>query len=365
MSTDLTAAQPSTAAEISYLPVDPVVKSARIAIIGCGGISSWHLAAYRSAGYQVVAMCDLERQRAVERQQEFFPDADIYTDHHAMLDREDIDVVDIATHVDVRPRLVRDALDHGKHVLSQKPFVREISEGRNLVEHARATGRTLSVNQNGRWTPHFAYLLAAIRSGLIGEVLSADFWVYWPHDEVVADNAIFSTMQELILFDYGIHWFDMVAQVFSGREATEVTARVKSVPNSVIAVPTNASVLIEYPDVQASLTFRGSSHPREWAGYRVEGTDGVLYNSSDEYLGSSAVNLFTADGTQTVDLQGSWFANGMHGSMAELLRSLEEGVVPSNEASTALPGLQLCYAALQSARLLTSVDPRTVNSADH
>ncbi|MET3805991.1 putative dehydrogenase [Nakamurella sp. UYEF19] len=358
------AAPDLTAAGVQYLPVDPAVKSARIAVIGCGGISAWHLAAYKEAGYSVVALCDIVRDRAVERQQEFFPAADVYTDHLEMLARDDIDVVDIATHVDVRPDLVRAALDHGKNVLSQKPFVREISEGRSLVEYAKANDRTLAVNQNGRWTPHFAYLLSAIRSGLIGDVLSADFWVYWPHDEVVADNAIFSTMQELILFDYGIHWFDMVAQVFSGKEATEVTARTKSVSNSVISVPTNAYALIEFPDAQASVTFRGSSHLQEWAGYRVEGTKGVLYNSSDEYLGSSSVNLFTDRGTETVDLQGSWFANGMHGSMGVLLRSLEEGTVPSNEAGTALAGLQLCYAALQSDRLRSSVDPRTVNSAD-
>jgi hypothetical protein len=50
--------------------------------------------------------------------------------------------------------------------------------------------------------------------------------------------------------------------------------------------------------------------------------------------------------------------------MAELLKAREEGRLPANDASTVLPSLQLCYAALQSARELTTVDPRTVDSAD-
>nr|WP_276610954.1 Gfo/Idh/MocA family oxidoreductase [Kineococcus siccus] len=333
-------------------------------MIGCGGISSWHLRAYRDAGYSVVALCDVVRDRAVERQQEFFPAADVYDDHHLLLARDDVDVVDIATHVDVRPALVRDALAAGKDVLSQKPFVRDVSEGHELVELARTHGRMLAANQNGRWAPHFAYLLSAIRQGLLGEVLSADFWVYWPHDETVADHPVFSRMTELVLFDYGIHWFDMVAQVFAGKQATEVTARVKDVRTSVIPVPTNAQVGIEFPDAQASLTFRGSSHHAEWAGYRVEGTGGVLSYTSDDYLGEGTVTLTTSAGSETLPLQGSWFANGMHGSMAEVLTAREEGRPAANDASTVLPGLQLCYAALRSARDATTVDPRLVNSAD-
>ncbi|AMM20313.1 hypothetical protein AX769_09245 [Frondihabitans sp. PAMC 28766] len=353
----------TTPSTVDYLPVDPASKSARIAVIGCGGISEWHLAAYQAAGYHVVALCDLVEARAVERQQQFFADADIYTDHRRMLARDDIDVVDIATHVDVRPRLVRDALDAGKSVLSQKPFVRDIDEGRDLIAYAATHDLVLAANQNGRWAPHFSYLLAAIRSGLIGDVLTADFWVHWPHDEVVGGNEIFSNMHDLILFDFGIHWFDLVSRIFVDEQATEVIARVTTSSNAKIPVPTNAEALIQFDEAQASLRFRGSSHYAEEAGYRVEGTRGVITHSGG-YLGGDAVTVTTDAGSETVTLEGSWFGNGMHGSMAELLRALEEGRAPSNAAATALPGLQLCYAALQSARDHSTVDPRTVASVD-
>lgn len=366
MSAAVSPEQPAAPApsDVAYLPTDPTSAAARIAIIGCGGISGWHLAAYAEAGYSVVALCDLVAERAMARQQEFFPDADVYTDHREMLARGDIDVVDIATHVDVRPALVREALDAGKDVLSQKPFVRDIDGGRNLIAHARERGRLLAANQNGRWAPHFAYLLAATRSGLVGEVTSADFWVHWPHDEVVAGmDPVFSTMPDLILFDFGIHWFDVVTQVFAGQEATEVTARVARVPGSGIPVPTNAHVLVDFPAAQASLRFRGSSHFAEEAGYRVEGTAGVITHTGG-YLGGDRVTVTTAAGTEEVALEGSWFANGMHGSMSELLKARERGDEPTNDAATVLQSLQLCYAALQSARDLRTVDPRSVESTE-
>ncbi len=159
----------ASAAQVAYLPVNPASLATPIALIGCGGISGFHLAAYAAAGYHVVALCDVVAARAHARRQEYFPDAEVYTDHYELLARADVEVVDIATHVDVRPGLVCDALDAGKDVLSQKPFARTIATGRELIDRARTHDRLLAVNQNARWAPHFSYLLAAIRSGLIGE----------------------------------------------------------------------------------------------------------------------------------------------------------------------------------------------------
>ena len=43
--------------------------------------------------------------------------------------RDDIEVVDITTHPPDRPALIADAIEAGKHVLSQKPFVLDLDEG--------------------------------------------------------------------------------------------------------------------------------------------------------------------------------------------------------------------------------------------
>src|SRR5262245_44687290 len=211
---------------VSYLPHDPKRYRPGIGLIGCGGISALHLAAYRAAGYRVLALCDLVAERAQERQAEFFPDAKVVVDYEELLAMTDIEVVDIATHVDVRPPIVEAALRAGKHVLSQKPFVESLAEGWRLCAIADEVGRLLAVNQNGRWAPHFSYLRAAVDAGLLGRLTSADFAVYWPHDRIVAGSR-FATMTDLILYDFGIHWFDLVATLFAEHgPARSVTALV-------------------------------------------------------------------------------------------------------------------------------------------
>lgn len=332
-----------------------------IAVVGTGGISGMHLTAYRAAGYRVLALCDHAEPKAIARRDEFFPEADVYTDLDDLLARDDIAVIDIATHVDVRPGLVRRALAAGKHVLSQKPFVRDLAEGEELITTAERAGRLLAVNQNGRWAPHFAFLLAAVRAGTIGRVSSADFAVHWPHDQVVEHDPVFSTMPDLILYDFGIHWFDIAAQVFAGAEPRSVFAATGSVGGQAIDVPTVASVVIEFDQGQATLLFRGASHFAESGRYRIEGESGVITHQG-ESLGGPSATVTTADGSTTLDLDGTWWSHGMHGTMAELLAAIHDGRAPANAAGTSLPGLRLCFAAIESSHTGRPVDPRTVGA---
>lgn len=330
-----------------------------IAVIGCGGISGMHLAAYRAAGYDVRVLCDLAEERAIARRDEFFPHADVSTDVAEVLARDDVEVVDIATHVDVRPALVRAALTAGKHVLSQKPFVRELAEGQDLIDLAAEADRRLAVNQNGRWAPHFALLLAAVRAGVIGRVTSADFAVYWPHDHVVQDDVIFAHMPDLVLYDFGIHWFDIVAQLFADSEALSVVAVTGTVPGQTIPVPTVASVIITFDGGQSTLNFRAASHFAESGSFRVEGEAGVITHIG-ESLGGETATVTTSDGTTEISLEGTWWSHGMHGSTAELLSAIENDRVPSHTAATSLPGLRLCFAAVESSRTGLPVDPQKI-----
>ena len=51
---------------LPYMP-PAIERDVRLAIIGCGGIASTHLAAYQSRGWKVVAFCDIDKNRAQSR----------------------------------------------------------------------------------------------------------------------------------------------------------------------------------------------------------------------------------------------------------------------------------------------------------
>jgi len=56
------------APDLPYLPRDSKGYRPAIGLIGCGGITEYHLKAYQSAGYNIVALCDCTEAKALARQ---------------------------------------------------------------------------------------------------------------------------------------------------------------------------------------------------------------------------------------------------------------------------------------------------------
>jgi predicted dehydrogenase len=342
---------------LSYRPRDPKRYRPGIALVGCGGITAWHLRAYRAAKYRVVALSDVNLESAKKRRDEFYPRADVTDDVNQVLRRDDVEVVDVATHTAVRPPLIEAALKAGKHVLSQKPFVTDLGVGKRLADLADKMGVTLAVNQNARWAPHFSYMREAVRGGLIGELEAAHCDVHWDHSWV--KGTAFETTPHLILYDFAIHWFDFLATLTQGTLATRVFASKARASTQDIAAPLLAQVIIEYPHAQASLIFDGHTQAGRLDRVYIAGSQGSI-SSSGADQDHQKVELRTASGVARPKLVGSWFPDGFHGTMAELLSSIEERRQPMNGARNNLASLALCFAAVASAARGKPVVPGTV-----
>ena len=98
---------------LPYRPRDPKRYRPGIALIGCGGITKWHLRRTRRPTIDVVALCDMILERAPRRRDEFYPDAIATDSVDEVLSRDDVEVVDITTHPPERPPLVEAALRLG------------------------------------------------------------------------------------------------------------------------------------------------------------------------------------------------------------------------------------------------------------
>jgi len=349
--------RPSSAPALPYEPRDPARYRPAIALVGCGGITSWHLTAYRNAGYNVVALCDLDRKRAQQRRDEFYPKAYVTDDVRQVLARDDVEVLDITTHTHHRRPLVEAALKAGKHVLSQKPFVTDLDVGERLADLADKHGVKLAVNQNARWAPHFSYIREAIRAGLLGQVNSIHCDVHWDHSW--AKGTPFESIRHLILYDFAIHWFDIVCALMHDRRPTRVYATMARTATQEITPALMAQASVEYPAGLATLVFDGHTQFGRLDRTYVAGSKGTISSSGldndDQHL-----EMTTSQGVFHPRLKGHWFPDGFHGTMAELLCAIEEYREPSHSARNNLQSLALCYAAVASAERGEPVVPGSV-----
>ena len=104
------------------------------------------------------------------RAQADWPSAAIVSDVDALVAREDIDCVVIATPNDTHFALARRSLEAGKHVVVDKPVALRADDARALADLARERGLLFAPFHNRRWDGDFMTVRALMESGRLGRV---------------------------------------------------------------------------------------------------------------------------------------------------------------------------------------------------
>jgi predicted dehydrogenase len=197
----------------------------------------------------------------------------------------------------------------------------------------------------------------AVQDQLIGEVIAVHLSVHWNHHWIAGTP--FESIRHLVLYDFGIHWFDMVHCLMGKRVPRRVYATAAHSAGQTARPPLLAQALIEYDDAQASLVFDADTKFSPLDESYVVGTKGTVRSSGVD-LQQQNVTLTTEAGEAVPKLEGKWFPDAFHGSMAELLGAIEERREPVNNARDNLASLALCFAAVASADRHSPVDVGTV-----
>jgi len=133
------------------------------AIVGCGFFAQRHIEAWcRMPEVDIVAAADPQLDRA----QSFAGRA--YRTAEEMLDREQLDFVDIVTRVETHLLLVRLAVERGIPVICQKPIAPDWNCAVEIVNAAESAGVPLMIHENWRWQPWYRAAHEMISRGDIG-----------------------------------------------------------------------------------------------------------------------------------------------------------------------------------------------------
>jgi predicted dehydrogenase len=329
----------------AYRPDFPPDHRPGIGIVGCGHIvRKAHLPGYAAYGCEVVGVYDVRAEAADGLGLRVFRSLE------ELLGDPDVEIVDVATHPQARPELIRRALDAGKHVLAQKPLALELETARALVEQADRSGLRLAVNQNGRWAPPWRIATLLIQDGAIGDVHAVTHLLERGF-EFVLEHPHFDDIEHLLLYDHCVHWVDISRCWLDGNDPTVVHAREYRSPAQPAAArqPWGGWIAIECGD-GASATIRstgGANTAALGCPFWVHGSEGTIRGSI--LLGSERVELERDGVTTPYSLEGAWYPDGFAGAMGELMSAIAENREPYNSARHNLLSLALTLAACRSA----------------
>lgn len=333
----------------AHRPAFPSDYRPGVGIIGCGGIVKLaHLPAYTAYDVDVVGVFDPAPEATEHIRQQFPVVGQVFTSVDELLSDPRIDVVDIATHPGARRELIAQAIEAGKHVLSQKPFAVDLTAARAMVEHAERKGVRLAVNQNGRWAPPWRVATLLIEDGRVGEVCAVthlfehdfDWTVGTPYDEI----------EHFVLYDFAVHWIDITRCWLGDKTVATVSAREYRTPAQAAGqkAPWGALVVVDYTDgASAVIRSVGVSTRRPGNPFWVHGTEGTIRGSIRKQ--TDFVELERAGASVRYSLCGEWLPDGFAGTMAELCSAIAEDREPFNSARHNLLTLELTLAACRSA----------------
>ncbi|MDX2138032.1 MAG: Gfo/Idh/MocA family oxidoreductase [Chloroflexota bacterium] len=321
----------------------------RLALIGAGiYMRDTHAPSLRQHPdlYQIIAVYSRTEESAQRVAAGFDYPVAIYTDLDAILQRNDVEAVDIALPIDLMPDAIERARAAGKHVISEKPAAPDLATARRLLTlDVQYPATRWVVAENWRYEPGFREAKQLLDAGTIGTPLFAHWTTCIRMDET---NPYYHTgwrrtpaYQGGFLYDVGVHhaaaWRLLLGQI------VQVTAFASAVRPDLPPVDT-LSAALQFDSgllAQYAVTFaNGAPYPPH---LHILGSDGALRVDRPQ------IEILRGDQIERIQIQGVYPRS--HVTMfADFARALRgEDSSTAGAPSEALADIAFVEALLRSA----------------
>jgi len=183
----------------------------RIGVIGAGGFGLMALQHFTQiAGVKLVAMAGTHREAALAAAQRFgIPDIQ---DIDALVSRDDVDLIYIATPPFLHHPQAMKALGAGKHVICEKPLAMDVQHANAMIDLAQEKHLLLIANLMQRYNPLYDTIQQLVESKVLGEFLHGYFENYASDESLGPEHWFWDRNKSGGIFiEHGVHFFDVFA----------------------------------------------------------------------------------------------------------------------------------------------------------
>jgi len=185
----------------------------KFAVIGAGFWSQFQLAAWGELrGARCAAIYNRTLGKAQKLAERFGVPA-VYDDAEALLDREELDFVDIITDVGTHAKFTALAAERKIAVICQKPMGPSLKAARSMVAGCKKAGVRFFVHENWRWQHPMRELKKALDSGRIGRPFRARINMISGFP-VFKNQPFLAELEQFIITDLGTHTLDLARFLF-------------------------------------------------------------------------------------------------------------------------------------------------------
>ena len=330
------------------------------AVIGMG-VGEKHALAYENhQNIYLKTVCDFDLGK-LNNLKTKFPNVSMETNDQSILENEDIDIVSIASYDNFHSNQIIQALNNGKHVMSEKPLCLTLEEMIKIhAVHKQNKNLKLSANHVLRSNSRFKKFKKDINAGKFGDVFYLEGDYYWGRKQ-----KLFGWRAEMdfysIILGAAIHMIDLVMWLIDAKPVS-----VQAMGNDIASINTNlkynsfAVILLQFENgIIAKLTGNGGSVHPHFHGLKFFGTDQTAIQNRDGafYLNSSE------PGSESIPIvepypEKETRQNIIHSFVDYILDPSRTPIVPQQDVYDVMP---VCFAAGEAMNTGQSINIEYLN----
>mgnify|MGYP000521236299 FL=1 len=195
----------------------------RYALIGCGRIATNHMKAAVNNQLEISAVCDVvpEHMEVLLAKHELQNDMSIlrYTDYRSMIQEVKPDLVSIATESGIHAEIALFCIDHGVHVIIEKPMAMSISDANEIIQRSEEKHVKVSACHQNRFNIAVQEMRHALEAGRFGRLSHGSIHVRWNRNQGYYDQAPWRgtwAQDGGALMNQCIHGIDLLRWTFGG-----------------------------------------------------------------------------------------------------------------------------------------------------
>jgi predicted dehydrogenase len=284
------------------------VNRLRVGVVGLG-VGRSHVREYQDVAerFEVVAVCDIDRQRADEIAEQYGITR-ITTDFDELCRMDDLDVIDVCTPPHLHFEQVQQVLGVGKHAICEKPLVSSLREVDALMRLEAGSGRRVMPIFQYRFGHGLQKLKLLIERGVAGQAYLTTVETSWRRRApyyAVPWRGKWTTERGGTLLSHAIHNHDLVCYLLGPprRLFAYTTTRVNP-----IEVEDCAAIALEMADGSAASLGVTVGSPHEISRHRFSFSGLVAESNTRPYTNSGDPWTYVGDTPELASLIESTLA---------------------------------------------------------
>ena len=194
----------------------------KVGLIGIGGMGFVHFNCYKKIEGMEIAVADIRVDMAKEKiKDESIP---VYASYEEMIAKENPDFVDVCTPSYMHTDMTVYALEHGKHVICEKPMSISSDEAKRMIEASERCGKLLMTAHVVRFMAPYVYLKSVLDSGELGKPVHIIMHRLSEAPKWSWENWMLDTKKSGgVTLDLSVHDIDFMQYVFGEPKAIEAS----------------------------------------------------------------------------------------------------------------------------------------------